>query len=267
MPVTISTNSGAAVAARALDNANSALTDSLKRLSTGNRIANNYDDAAGVAVEQKLAFQGKQYDVLKNNIQNAVSFADTQQGVLSTAMNLASRLGELQAMASDTTKSSDDKALYQTEATALGAAFTQIAAQKFNGNDMFVVASAQTINVNLNATPGTISMGDEDLTAALTVADYADITVVTAATVEADIQAIATLQATVGSKQSVLGYYYDNAVVTQQNVAAARGRIVDTDIATESGVYAKNQILAQAASAMLAQANQIGAQSALTLLL
>jgi flagellin len=264
MPVTISTNTAAYTAARALDNATSALTDSLKRLSTGNRIANNYDDAAGSAVAAKLSFQGKQYDVLKSNLQNAVSFADTQQGVLGTAMEAMTRLGELQAMAADTTKSATDRALYQTETTALTVVLTQLAAQTFNGNNLF--ATSQTLNTNLNATPGTLAIGAEDLTAGIT-GTYTDITATTAAMVTTDIQAIATLQAGVGSIQSALGYYHDNAAVTQNNVAAARGRIVDTDISTESGEYARSQILAQAASAMLAQANQIGAQTAMQLLM
>ena len=265
MPVTISTNPASAVAARALDSANKNLTDSLKRLSTGNRIANNYDDAAGSAVELKLKFQGKQYDVLKSNLMNAVSFADTQQGVLGTAMAAVTRLGELQALASDTTKSTTDKALYQTETTALTVVMTQLAAQQFNGNALF--GASQTLNTNLNATPGTLAIGAEDFAAAFTAGDYSDISAVTTATVEADIQAIATLQAGVGSIQSALGYYYDNAAVTQSNISAARGRIIDTDISTESGEFARSQILAQAASAMLAQANQIGAQSAMQLLM
>jgi flagellin len=264
MPVTISTNPASAVAARALDTANRQLTDSLKRLSTGNRIANNYDDAAGSAVELKLKFQGKQYDVLKSNLMNAVSFADTQQGVLSTAMAAVTRLGELQAMASDTTKSTTDKALYQTETTALTTVLTQLAAQTFNGNNLF--ATSQTLNVNLNATPGTLAIGAEDLTAGIT-GTYTDITATTVAMVTADIQAVAGLQAAVGSTQSALTYYYDNAAVTQSNISAARGRIIDTDISTESGNFARSQILAQAASAMLAQANQIGAQSAMQLLM
>jgi flagellin len=266
MPVTISTNPASGVAARALDTANKNLTDSLKRLSTGNRIANNYDDAAGVAVAQKLSFADKQYDVLKSNLQNAVSFADTQQGVLGTAMAAVTRLGELAALAMDTTKSTTDRALYQTETTALTVVMTQLAAQQFNGNNLF--GTSQTLNTNLNATPGTLAIGAEDFAGAFTAGDYADITAAgMAAIVTADIQAVATLQAGVGSIQSALGYYADNAAVTQNNIQAARGRIVDTDIATESGEFARSQILAQAASAMLAQANQIGAQSALQLLL
>ena len=81
------------------------------------------------------------------------------------------------------------------------------------------------------------------------------------------MQNLATIKATIGAQQSALNYYYDNAVVTQSNVNAARGRIVDLDIATESGVYAREQILAQAAASMLSQANNIGAQAAMSLLM
>lgn len=265
MPITINTNPGATVAARALDKANAALTDSLKRLSTGNRIANNYDDAAGTAVELKLQFRSKQYDVLKNNIQNAMSFVDVQSGVLDTAMAAVTRIGELGAMASDTSKNTTDRQLYQTEATALIAVMGELASQQFNDVNLF--ATSQNVNVNLNSTPGTVAIGAEDLATAFA-GTYTTIEAAgVAANVVTDIQNIATLQAQVGATQSALNYYYDNAVTTQNNINAARGRIVDTDIATESGVYAKNQILSQAASAMLAQANQLGSASALQLLM
>ena len=265
MPVSINTNPASATAARALEIANKNLTDSLKRLSTGSRIANTYDDAAGEAVQLKLKNQSKQYDVLKSNLQNGISFLDVQQGVLETATSTVSRLGELQAMATDSTKSSDDKALYQAEVTQLTGIMTQLAAQEFNGNGLF--GGSDTINTNLNSTPGTMNIGDEDFASAFTAGDYSDITTVTAATVEADIQAIASLKATVGGKQSALNYYYDNAVTTQNNINAARSRITDVDIAIESGTFARNQVLAQAASAMLAQANSIGASTAMQLLM
>jgi flagellin len=266
MPVTITTNPASRTAAQALDNANSALTDSLKRLSTGNRIANNYDDAAGVAVELKMQFRSKQYDVLKNNIQNGISFCDVQQGVLSTAMAAVIRLGELGAMASDTTKSATDRTIYQTEATSLIAIVGQLAAQEFN--DVAIFNNSQDLTVNLNSSGTTVlAIGADDLTTAFA-GTYTTIEAAgVAAAVKTDIQNIATLQATVGANQSALNYYHDNAAITQDNINAARGRIVDTDISTESGNFARSQILAQAASAMLAQANQIGAQSALQLLM
>ena len=100
MPVSINTNPAASTAARALDLANRNLTDSLKRLSTGKRIANLYDDAAGDAVQLRFANSIKQYDVLKNNIQNGISFLDTAQGVLETADSIMSRIAVLSSSSS-----------------------------------------------------------------------------------------------------------------------------------------------------------------------
>jgi len=268
MAVTLSTNPAQATAARALNMANRDLTDSLKRLSTGNRIANIYDDAGGEAVQLKLKAQSARYDVLQNNLMNGISFLQVQEGVLTTATDIASRMGELQAMATDPTKSSDDIDNYNQEVASLSTLLDQLATQQFNGNDL-LAGTTQTINVNVQATPDTLDLGNEDLASALTALDGAitDISGVTAAQVDADIQALANLRAQVGAKQSTLNYYLDNAVVTQTNIDAARGRITDVDIADEASAYAISQVKTQAAAAMLSQANKVGTQNLMQLLL
>jgi len=268
MAVTLSTNPAQATAARALNMANRDLTDSLKRLSTGNRIANIYDDAGGDAVQLKLKAQSARYDVLQNNLMNGISFLQVQEGVLTTASEIASRMGELQAMSTDPTKSSDDNALYDTEAAALSTLLTQLSQQSFNGNNI-LDGTSQTINVNVQATPNTMTIGNEDLDGALSNLNgsLTDISSISAADVDADIQAIATLRAQVGAKQSTLNYYLDNATVTQTNIDAARGRITDVDIADEASAYSIAQVKSQAASAMLAQANNIGTQNLMQLLM
>jgi len=263
MAVTINTNTAAATAARALEIANNNLTDSLKKLSTGNRIVNAYDDAAGEAVQLKLKSQSAQYDVLKNNLQNGISFLEVQGGVVDTAIEALTRIGELNAMAGDVTKNSDDIALYNVESALLDTLIkTTLQGQQFNNKALFGTA----LNVNINVTGTQQAIGGQNLSDVSE--DYTDLTTPIAQTAfEDDMDILTTFKAQIGAQQSALGYYYDNAVVTQANINAARGRIVDLDIAEESGTYAKNQILAQAASAMLAQANNIGAQSALNLLL
>ena len=114
MPVTINTNTAASTAARALEVANRNLTDSLKKLSTGNRIVNAYDDAAGESVQLKLKSQSARYDVLKANLMNGISFLEVQGGVVDTAIDALTRIGELNALSGDVTKSSDDIALYDS---------------------------------------------------------------------------------------------------------------------------------------------------------
>ena len=265
MPVTINTNPAASTAARALEVANSNLTTSLKKLSTGNRIVNAYEDAAGEAVQQRLKNEDAQYNALKTNIQNGISFLEVQAGVLDSAMGAMIRFGELVAMADDSTKGTNDIALYQHEATELIQLFTDLDNQTFNGVALF--GGSATVTFSLSAGTTAMNLGDEDLAGDIGNSDRSDVAGETQANVNLDIDAIAALKAQVGAKMAALNYHYDNAVVTQSNIQAARGRIVDTDIASESGVYAKQQVLAQAAAAMLSQANSIGTQSAMQLLL
>jgi len=273
MPVTLSTNPAQTTAARALDHANRDLTASLKRLSTGNRIANIYDDAGGEAVQLKLKAQSARYGALQNNLQNGISFLQVQEGVLTTATDAASRLGELVAMAEDPTKSSADIDNYEQESTELGSLLTRLASQQFNGNALFGQTSGTppTLNLNVQATPDTMAVATEDLAAAVSslTTNAADLTTagLTTAMVESSLQSLANLKAQVGAKQSTLNYYYDNATLTQANIDAARGRIVDVDIASEASAYAISQVKSQAAAAMLSQANNVGTQNLMQLLL
>jgi len=113
-----------------------------------------------------------------------------------------------------------------------------------------------------------MAIGSEDLATDIATLDtMTSISGVTATQVETDLQAIANLRASVGAKQSTLNYYYDNASVTQTNIDAARGRITDVDIASEASSYAIAQVKSQAAAAMLSQANNIGTQNLMQLLL
>jgi flagellin len=269
MPVTLSTNPAQTTAARALEHANRDLTASLKRLSTGNRIANIYDDAGGEAVQLKLKAQSDRYGALQNNLQNGISFLQVQEGVLTTATDAASRLGELVAMAEDPTKSAADVDNYEVESAELGSLLTRLAAQQFNGNALF--GSTKTLNLNVQSTPDTMTISDEDLSGAVSLltANASDLTTsgLTAANVESSLQQLANLKAQVGAKQSTLNYYYDNASLTQANINAARGRITDVDIASEASAYAISQVKSQAAAAMLSQANKVGTQNLMQLLL
>ena len=267
MPITINTNPAAKVAARALEVANNNLTTSLKKLSTGKRIVNLYDDAAGEAVQQRLKNENAQYNALKTNIQNGISLLETQAGILDSAMSALIRVGELVAMADDSTKSTADIALYQQEGTQLDTFLTELAQQTFNG--VALSGGSATVAFTLRTGATAMTVGDEDLTSIGSggAADPTDIAGTTAANVVTDINVIAGFKAAVGAKIASLNYHYDNAVITQQNIQAARGRIVDLDIASETGVYAKQQVLSQAAAAMLSQANSIGTQSAMQLLL
>jgi len=282
MPVTLSANSASSVAMRTLDQANRNLTSSLKRLSSGNRIANVYDDAASEAVQLKMNSDIKRIDVAKTGIQNAMSFLEVQDGFLQTASSVVNRLGELKAMADDPSKSSSDVANYQEEFQVLQAQLGNLANETFNGSAIWSAESSQeiatsavtsanlTIYGNSNTIEVTGANGIMINTVGNTDAGEYDNTItvsgISSDAINSDIQNIANARARNGAYQSVLNYAYDNASTVKTNLEAARGRITDVDIAEESGNFARAQIKTQAAASMLAQANRVGGQTLLQLL-
>jgi len=270
MPVSINSNSASRFAAYNLEKAQTSLQSSLSKLSSGKRIVQPYDDAAGEAVQLKLKAAVTRYGQVKNNIQNAVSFLQVQDGVFQTATEVVSRMGELATMAGDTSKSSSDKALYNTEFTLMIGQLQNLESEQFNGVNLFAmrqtVYTSEALNTNsavVLASGSVISGGTSDAG----VANGSGLRVMSGATtgaqmfsggmsaITADLQGLATMRATNGAYQSALNYAYNNASLGQMNMEAARGRIIDLDIAEESSNFARANILAQAASSMLAQAN------------
>jgi flagellin len=265
MPVSINSNAASRFAAHNLEKAQTALQASLAKLSSGKSIVQPYDDAAGEAVQLKLKSAVARYGQVKSNIQNAVSYLQVQDGVYQTATDIVSRMAELATMAGDTSKSATDKALYNVEFTQLYTTLGNLATEAFNGVALF--ATAQTVYTSeALSSVSSIDMASSGLTnaggagaLAISTAD----TLAAGATfnsgkmsnITASLQSLATARATNGAFQSVLNYAYNNASLGQMNMEAARGRIVDLDIAEESSNFARANILSQAASSMLAQAN------------
>jgi len=285
MPVTLAANGAANIAMRTLDQANRNLTSSLKRLSSGNRIANIYDDAASEAVQLKMTSDIKRIDVAKTGIQNAISFLEVQDGFLQTASSIVSRMGELKAMADDPSKSSTDTANYQEEFAVLQTQLGNLQNETFNGSAIWGSGSAQEIatsaqtsaNISLYATGAGESVqvsGSDGSILANVIGTGTSIdtniavntTNITADAINSDIESIANARAKNGAYQSVLNFAYDNASTVKSNLEAARSRITDVDIAEESGKFARAQIKTQAAASMLAQANRVGSQTLLQLL-
>jgi len=272
MPLSITTNPAAGTAARALEIANNKLTDSLKRLSTGKRIANNYDDAGGEAVQLKMGAAITRYGTTKKNIQNAISFLQVQDGVMQSAVGIVSRIADLRTMADDVSKSSADIENYDREYQVLQTQLINLGSEQFNGEDVFqnsqnVYTSEQGSagpSVNFVKIDLTGASGDFSLAAAQT--SNGSLTSLATSTITGDLQRLANARAQNGAYQSVMNFAYDNASIGKTNLEAARSRIADVDIAEESGAFASNQILAQAASSMLAQANNVNRNTLLTLL-
>lgn len=264
----INTNIQAMTAASQLQSSQDMLSKSLSRLSSGSKIVNPSDDAAGVAVAMRLDSQIKRTDAAKNNVINAISFTQTQDGYLKKIAKALDRMSELTLLAQDVTKGATDRALYNTEFAQLTAYISSAATKDFNGVSLF---SSATLNVTLDSEGSTFSMTGIDLgAAAYTTAAAADISTTTGATtaltaVKNAISQLASDRATIGAFQSRLNFTSDQLTISKENLTAASSRIQDTDVAEEATQYARFNILVQSGTAMLAQANTLP-QSVLRLL-
>ena len=254
----INTNTAAASAAQNLVSSSSMLQRSLARLSSGSKIVNPADDAAGVAVSMRLDAQVKRLDAAKSNVANALSFTQTQDGYLTKIAKALDRMSELAIMSQDITKSDADRTLYNQEFTQLSAFVTTSSTKDFNGVSLF---SSSSLAVTIDSDGNTFSMSGINLGATTYSTAIASTisTTTTAATaltnVKAAITQLATDRATVGASQSRLNYTSEQLGVSKENL----------DAAEESTQFARYNILVQSGTAMLAQANQLP-QSVLKLL-
>lgn len=259
----INTNTSSATSARLLSDANTMLAKSLARLSSGSKIISPEDDAAGLAVSMRFDAQVNRISATRSNVANAVSFSQTQDGFLNKVGKALDRMSELATLAQDVTKTDADRGLYDAEFAKLGAYIDDLATKQFNGIDLF---SATALNVTVDSDANTIAMDAVNLgAAAYTTATGGGVdTSANAATaltnVKAAIDQLATDRANVGANISVLNSYHSQLGVLKDNLSAANSRIKDVDVAEESTQYARYNILVQAGTAMLAQANaaQVG---------
>ena len=279
MSVVINTNSAATSAAYNLSNTNVNLQRSLNRLSSGSRINSSFDDAGGLAVSMKMSASIRRTDASLANVNNAVSFLQTQDGVLKTADKILNRMSELATLAQDVTKSTNDLALYNTELTQLKGQLNLMLSEEFNGISLFstgAVASATGVAFDDDATLTVVTSHDGNQTVGITQVDLnqivfditntgsasnMDISSTTGAQdavgyIQDAIQDLATIRANNGAEQSRLTFAADMLAVNKTNLEAANSRIIDVDVADESTKLARYNILQQAGTAMLAQANQ-----------
>lgn len=264
----INTNTTAQLAASHLQQSQTMLAKSLARLSSGSKIINPADDAAGMAVASRIDAQIQRIGAARSNVSNAISFTQTQDGYLQKVGKALNRMSELSVLAQDVTKSDADRDLYDSEFQTLAAYVTDAAGKTFNGIPLF---SSAALSVTTDGDGATFSMNGINLGATeYTTATGSSIgTVATAATALANIKAainqLSEDRATIGSYQSRLTVTSDQLTISKENLSAASSRIQDVDMAEESTEYAKQNILVQSGTAMLAQANQMP-QSVLRLL-
>jgi flagellin len=268
MSVVINTNYAATVASNNLAASNAMLQKSLNRLSSGSKIVSPADDAGGLAVSMKLSAAAVRQGAVANNIGNATSLLQTQDGALKVTGQVLQRISELKTLYGDVTKSASDKSNYDAEFTALAAQLTANATETFNGVSLFGAASLGSVSVDESGATNVV-LAASDLSSASTgvgtVSAATTLNALQVSDVTTAIQNVATMRATNGSEQSRLTFAAELVTTNKANLEAANSRIVDVDVAAESTQLARWNILVQAGTAMLAQANQ-SAQSALKLL-
>jgi flagellin len=264
----INTNVQAQINADNLQTTQARLAKSLSRLSSGSKLNSPSDDAGGMAVSTRLDAKVNRTDAAKNNVSSAVSFTQTQDGYLRNISSALNRMSELSMLAQDTTKTNADRSNYNLEFTQLTAYVAQAGNKDFNGVSLF---SSNALTVTVDADGGTLTMNGIDLsTAPYTNATASNISSTTAATnalaaIKIAIDQLSSDRATIGSYQSRLNYTSDQLTVSKQNLMAASSQIKDVDVADESTEFARQNVLMQSGTAMLAQANQLP-QSVLKLL-
>jgi flagellin len=261
----INTNTSANNATRLLAESTARLTKSLGRLTSGSKINSPEDDAAGLAVSLKFDAQINRNSAAKAIVDNAISYSQTRDGFLQKISKALDRMSELATLANDATKSTNDKANYTTEFTALRDYVSDIGTKDFNGVSLF---NASGISVVKDSDGGTFSLdvvnvNTTDVTSVLAITQASASGAI--ATLKTAIENIATSRAKVGANISRLNLTSEQLAILNENLSASVSRIKDVDVAEETTQYARFNILVQSGTAMVAQANTLP-QSALRLL-
>jgi flagellin len=268
----ISTNSAALRAQNGSRMANASMQSAMERLSTGRRINSAKDDAAGLAIASSMtsAIRGMSQGV--RNANDGKSMAQTAEGALGEVTNMLQRIRELAVQSASGTYQDSDRTNLQAEVGELQAQIADVLADsEFNGVKLFdgTAGAAGVVSIQVGSNSG--ETVDLSLTA-VTLTGLATATVATRTgadsalgVVDTALETIATKRATLGASQNRLDSVVNNLTNNVNNLTDARSRIEDADFSAETTALAKSQILSQAATAMLAQANQ-SQQNVLSLL-
>ena len=261
MAATINTNVNSLTAQRNLSSSQGTLSTSMQRLSSGLRINNAKDDAAGLAIADRMNAQIKGINVAVRNANDGISLAQTAEGALSTVTDVLQRMRELAVQAQNGSNGTTDRANLNTEYQELSKEITRIADQtKFNGTAMLSAsAGAQTFQIGAN-NGDTLAITTSQVTTVagdLTTAANASTAV---AALDTKLDSVTTDRAKYGASINRFQFAINNLQITGENQSAARGRIMDADFATETAEMSRAQVLQQAGTAMVAQANQLPQQ-------
>jgi flagellin len=283
MPQTINTNLVSLNAQRNLSVSQSSLSTSMQRLSSGLRVNSAKDDAAGLAIAERMSAQARGMSVAMRNANDAISLAQTAEGALGKVGDIFQRMRELAVQASNGTNSEDDRTSLNEEFVQLAQEATRtLGGTQFNGENILAQATDYEFQIGANndAALDRISVTGFDWTAegditALTGAavlsgagtptlqiDGADGTNAQAAidAIDTALDAVNSQRATFGAVQNRFDNVVANLMVAGENQNAARSRIMDADYAAETANLSRASILQQAGNAMVAQANQLPQQ-------
>ena len=266
MPLSINTNVASMAAQRSFMNSNSALETSFERLSSGKRINSAVDDAAGLAIGKDLQSRVSGLNQAIRNTNDAISMVQIAEGAMDEATNILHRMRDLAVQGANDSLTATERGFLETESNKLITAYDNVmSATKWNGAVLFGTTQDETKTIQIGADDGdtlTVTFADTSLdnseynitdgrmlfTNAGTASD-------TISYVDAALSTLATDRAGLGATQVQLESTVRNLANVAENTAAAAGRIMDTDYAAETANLTKAQILQQAATSILAQAN------------
>jgi flagellin len=265
----INTNVSSMAAQKNLNANQKMLATSFNRLSSGLRVNTAADDAAGLAVSESMKSQIRSYTVADRNAADGISMAQTAEGALGEVHSIMGRMRELAMQAANGTLSSSDRGQVNTEFTQLKSEITRIqGSAKFNGVAVVATAASSVkFQVGLNNTAAdqiTVSFGGVLLTTLLA-GTTATNTVTSALTalgrIDAAISSVSTSRANFGAAMNRLDVASSNIQTMRLNLSAANSRIRDVDVADETSNLSRNQVLTQAGTSILGQANQLPQQA------
>ncbi|OQS42235.1 MULTISPECIES: flagellin [Chromobacterium] len=281
MAITVNTNIASLNAQRNLNQSSNSLQVSLQRLSSGMRVNSAKDDAAGLAISQTLTSAIRGNNQAIKNANDGISVGQTAEGALGQIANNMQRIREIAVQASNGSVSNTNRSQLQSEVDQLTQEISRIVqTTQFNGTSLLSGGSVLTFQVGSSgAATNQVSISSTDLTSAGTLNAYnssltntGTISVTTQAgasgalsSLDADIAQISNIRSTFGAVQNRFDAVVSNLQNYTENLTAANSRIVDVDFAAETATLTKNQILQQAGTSILKNANSLP-QSALTLL-
>jgi flagellin len=256
----INTNLNAMIATNQMSKNTALAGSSMEKLSTGLRITKAGDDAAGLAVSEKMRAQIRGMEQAERNVQDGISMVQTAEGALEEAGNIAQRMRELGVQAGNDTLSDDDRTKVKEELKQLQDEMKKISEEtKFNGKQLLNTAGTFTIQAGANSETRKIETADlSSIANGLSTISVSSSTDAQGFVTKVDnaLKLINNARSNLGAMQNRLEYTANNLTTSTENLTAAESRIRDVDVAKEMVTLSKLNILNQASQAMVSQAKQ-----------